>query len=819
MATARRLSYSLLISTLAFAVFAVVAFSGLFPWVETQFYSPKVVTELQIRLDRASAAADSWKVQTVSRLDKLLGDGAFEGVFSPTLDRDRIQKRFQSTKLFLLGLRGGGTLRILNADRTQVHFSSEDSDVKAKTDLSLTYKPVTEIADLPDFKLAGLDDGTVHVLSDPLGQSLYFLRPWKDSQGLLPGFALLSVSLEDFRLGLLEAGVPLGTQPIVPLGGEEYVLSLLGQKVDAAVLTRVKDLRAQGILPPVQKLARADGQTVVALVHKGSLSFLVPASTLELDPTLKILVLVSFYTVLFLVAFLLANLRGEPLSVVTRKVKRFQLQVVRQYLDLKEQDKIQSLREELARHSDEIRLDVRKSLGRVRKRDQEWVDRYIDTSWQEVMDLLRGPAPPVESASQADWKRLETLLQQALTQGRFVVSTGTAPAPVTPPRPHRAEPVEEVEELEEVEEAEEVDDLEEVADGVEDAELVEDAEPVEDLEEIEDAEPAEELEDASEVEPLEDLEEAETVVEPEELQEAEEVEELESLEEADTDSDDAGELEDLSETPLPVYSLRGGQTAELPTLDAEPVELESEEDVEMLEDLEDAVEELEEEVEDVDLSFSLERLDDVWGASSADVFAQQDEVVTLKDEIFAEAGTPHDDFGHLVDEVLAGGESSEFEPLEEDLVPHVQVRDWRWTGGGFDWDRFALGTDEVNLFRALSDIVTEFDAFTAAILTQREGRWTAQSSVGFSDSGKALLDYTADAPLVRGFLSIRALHMLQGGSSHSVLRASFHTKDLKFLKTILCVPLLYHHEPSWLLLGLRRQPADLLALLAPRKVG
>ncbi|HTH12955.1 MAG TPA: hypothetical protein VMB23_01075, partial [Spirochaetia bacterium] len=324
------------------------------------------------------------------------------------------------------------------------------------------------------------------------------------------------------------------------------------------------------------------------------------------------------------------------------------------------------------------------------------------------------------------------------------------------------------------------------------------------LEEVEEAEPEDELEEIAEAEPVDDLEE---------------VEELETLEDGEADSGEVGVLEDLSAAPLPVYALRADRSTEVPTLDAEPPELESEEEVEMLEDLEEAVEELDAEEEDVDQSFSLERLDLAWGASTVEVFAQEDEVVTLKDEVFAEAETANDEFGQLVGEVLAGGESSDFEPLEEDLVPHSQVRDWRWTGGGFDWDRFALGTDEVNLFRALSDIVTEFDAFTAAILTEREGRWVAQSSVGFSDAGKALLDYAPDAPLVRGFLSIRALHMLQGGASHTVLQASFHPKDLKFLRTILCVPLLYHHEPGWLLLGLRHHPGDLLTLLAPRKVG
>jgi hypothetical protein len=192
--------------------------------------------------------------------------------------------------------------------------------------------------------------------------------------------------------------------------------------------------------------------------------------------------------------------------------------------------------------------------------------------------------------------------------------------------------------------------------------------------------------------------------------------------------------------------------------------------------------------------------------------------VTLREELFQQTASGQDDFGLLVDEVLSGSEEDAFVPLEEEFGPQHAVREWRWTGGGFDWDRFARETDEVSLFRALSEIVTEVNAFTAAILTEEQGTWTAKNNVGFSDLGKALLVFDSHSPLSKAFLSIRALHILNGGASHPVLRQSFHPKDLKFLKTIVCVPLLFRREPAWLLLGMRKEPEDLLTLLAPRRM-
>ncbi len=831
MAIAKRLSFSLLISTVAFAAFSAVAFSGLFPWVEAQFYSPRMVSDVQNRLGQVADSYELWKKATLEKLDKLLTDGSFEGVLSPTPARDVLQKRFQATKLFLLGVRGGGSLRVLNASRTQLHFSTEDADVKSRTDFNLIYRQVDEVG-LPDLTDSTLTNGSVHLLTN-LGRNVTFVRPLKDSQGLVIGLVLLEVSLEDLRFSLAEAGIPFTAQPVQLLGPDDLLLSSLGQRIDPPVLARVQDLRAKGITPPVQRLARADGQFTIALIQKGHARVLVPSQTLEMDPVLKGILLLSFYTVLFLVVFLLMNLRGEPLTAVTRKVKRFQLQVVRQYLDLKEGDKIQSLREELTKHSDEIRSDVRRSLGKVRKRDQEWVDRYIDTSWQEVMDLLRGPAPP-ESSSNADWKRLETLLQQALTQGRFVVSTAGTAAPAAGtavvPRPAPASaPLEELGDVEDIEEVEEVEDLEEVEalDEVEEAEVApvpqEDrketpvsAGPEDDLEEL-----ATEVEDWDETSPDLDAHDSQTTAPRAQASgstprsdEASDLEELEELE------NDEGELEALPpsvaqaeifhpRTPAP------GATEVIELFDSVD---DRAADEEVLDELEEVLEEVPEDTHGTETTYTLDQLDASWGTTSLGVFEELGDVVTIRDEIFRQSSTGRDDFGALVDEVMAGPESDSFLPLEDDVLPRRRAREWRWTGGGFDWDRFAGDSDEVSLFRALSEIVTALDAFTAAILTDRDGVWNAENNVGFSDSGKELLSFGPESPLVQQFLKVRALHVINGGTSHPVLNQAFHPKDLKFLKSIMCVPILFHRSPAWLLLGMRKAPEDALNLLAPRRI-
>src|SRR5262249_8044817 len=155
----------------------VVAFSGLFPWIEAQFYSPRVVSDLQQKLTHAQAGVDVWKNAQVSKIDKLLSDDSFNGVFRPTQSRDALQRRFHAAKLFLMGVRGGGSLRIFNNDFSQIHFSTEDADVKNRTDFTIAYQFPKDLKGLPDLKAAGLNDGAVHALLDPAGHALAFLKP------------------------------------------------------------------------------------------------------------------------------------------------------------------------------------------------------------------------------------------------------------------------------------------------------------------------------------------------------------------------------------------------------------------------------------------------------------------------------------------------------------------------------------------------------------------------------------------------------------------------------------------------------------------
>jgi hypothetical protein len=747
----------------------------------------------------------------------------FEGVFSPNFDR----KRYDTARQFLAGQKWGGSLRIVDVGRTKVHFSTVERDFASKTDQKAIYRNYIDLLvdpaytqELPVLSTVDLSNVTSMAFVSPAGKNFQFVVPFNDAKSAQLGWAVFGVPVEDLRLTLLEQGKSLVSGSLL-MASPEMAVFWPTTHPESAVFERVKSQLRAGVLPPVQHLAvgvsgGAGGQTL-SLVTRGQTSIIVNDSLLTLEPSLKGIILVAFFTVVFLISFLTFSLRGDPVSVASAQIRRLQMQVVKNYLDERNEGRVATLRDELERNQDAIQADIRKHLGRVGKKDSEAIDRFLGKSWKELLDLIEqrvgvassGTSSPAEPSITLN--EFRKLLEETLKRG-VTLAPGATAARAAEVRV--AEDVEELDEVEELGDAEELDDIEELGE-------------VEELDEVEEAEELEEAEDLAEVEPsdeVEDLEDADGIVDTEAAEQVEDVEELEeAVEELEELESDGGEAELLEE--LPSNSASGavftGYNLQQQDGPLAMLEVQGESDADGgLEDLEE-LEDLGDESPAPALarvSLSLESLDAAWVQSNEGVFQQHDEVVTLKDEVFTDAQRGDDELARLLDEVSRESSELGFMPLDDQDVPAVVARTWRWTGGGFDWERFAGGDGEVEQFRALSDAVTAFDAFTAAILVPEGSDWKAISSVGFSDSGKAVLRFSAESTIGRDFLSVRELHVLQGGGTNPILREGFHVKDLKFLRTILCIPLLFRREPAWLLLGLRREPGDLLSLLAPRTI-
>jgi hypothetical protein len=355
---------------------------------------------------------------------------------------------------------------------------------------------------------------------------------------------------------------------------------------------------------------------------------------------IRVLLLVLFFITLFLLVFLVFNLRHDDMVVIKDRIRRFQLAFITEYINGQDGD-LKALPQNITNRKEALSDEIRASLGSRGKKHREEVDALLERNWTEILASLGSHQAGNAGVKAAiDSVELRRVLEDVLGSGTLkiqaaqVTGAGVQPAPVIPAVPASDE-AEEIEEAEDLEEAEELDEAEPV-DAVEEAEELDEAEPVdsvEEAEELDEAEPIEEAEELDEAEPVdaveevEELDEAEPIEEAEELDEAEPIEEAEELEEAEP-ADVVEEAEELDEAE-PVDAVEEAEELD----EAEPVDV-----VEEADELDEA--------EPVDAVEEAEELDE---AEPADVVEEAEEL----------------DEAEPVDVVEEGEELDEAEPLEE----------------------------------------------------------------------------------------------------------------------------------------------------------
>ena len=589
-----KIAYSLLITVVLFSGFAVLAFSGLFDFIETGFFQPRVRAEVLSRLDSAASAVGEYHDRNLEYFESFLvssGAASLIGGGSPDDPNARtFNQAFGDLQVQVAALT---SVRIVEAERNLIHYSSLSTDLRESTATKESYKRLDEADDTVAADRLGVDEGTGPLLIDgPRNRFIYILPV--DDKGATALFYVDAIGLSTYLLReaapvgkgvstLAENGVLLDASPTERDAILDGLLAALGTRPGAKAPFDVP-LSVDAPAGGAAAARRVEYQAFALFAPRsggdwGLVVRLEPRDAFEMSLFLKVLLLASFFVTVFLLTYLLFNLRPDPLEVVSQRVKRFQVQLLESLLERDGTADWGRWRGELERRRGEITQQVQRGIGRVSKRQQPEIDAFIDKGWGEILDLLARRAESAQAPAALDVSRIENLIQQALKSASFVVPAqiiGTTPA--QSPKPAAGTPIAargapiQVEELR----AEEVEDLPE-AESVEDIpeasleESVSEVEPVGKAVKVLEVSEAEEVTDAEEVAEAEEVTEAEDVAEAEEITEAEDVaeaEEIEELEEAGPADDAAAAPEHPAELSIQVAETLQARAPEAPAVDS-----------------------------------------------------------------------------------------------------------------------------------------------------------------------------------------------------------------------------------------------------------
>ena len=568
MSSGQKAALSFLSALVLFAGFVFFAQIGLMAQIETKFYAQTKINEKDDQLEKLSQSCNSYISDILTKIQT--GDNAYlkssavkTFVHQNPSEKDSAERKNLTAQLFdeleAYGLDG---IRIIEKNGRTLHYSSFESDVLKRVSLNTTYKLYTDVikdsneldgevllvnADKPETKMMLDKPNNRLVISFPfyITDNTYFAtlvcyfdihafeKQLINEKIINLGDSFVTVTAEDFYSGGFVLGLPKTSQ-------EEFYSPIIN--------TWKKFTAAQDKKPGLERiLQQPDGAYWLLMTSAQSNYFKVSAvyssDLFELPIELEYLIYACVFMTLLLLAALLFNIKRDYVAVIKSRIKKVQFGIINEYLENKEKVEWAQVARQLENRKAELSEEIKKSIGGKSKKYSKQVDAYLDSSWEEIIGLLKAQTGTNEETSAAvsggaSIEEIRRVIEDVLKTSKINVNVSggvsAVPEPVGEPEP--VEEIEEVEEVEALDDAEPVEEIEEV----EEVEAIDDAEPVEEIEEVEevgaldDAEPVEEIEEVEEVEALDDaepVEEIEEVEEVEALDDAEPVEEIEEIEE------------------------------------------------------------------------------------------------------------------------------------------------------------------------------------------------------------------------------------------------------------------------------------------------
>ena len=270
----------------------------------------------------------------------------------------------------------------------------------------------------------------------------------------------------------------------------------------------------------------------------------------ELSQEVIFLIYLVIAITLFLISFLLFNIKGDTMAELKKKVRHIQYGVIKEYLDNRENVEWEKVVKQIQSRKNELSKEIIKSVRLHSKNRSKELEELLDKNWDDIFAVLLPKTENRSEAAAVTKEDIRQMLEEVLKETKLNVNLANVSQQVLK---KNAEPVEEIEEVEDAEPVEEIEEVEE-AEPVEEIEEVEEAEPVEEIEEVEEAEPVEEIEEVEEAEPVEEIEEVEEVEPVEEIEEVEEAEAVEEIEDIEV-VDDIEELEKHTPDPFMLASV------------------------------------------------------------------------------------------------------------------------------------------------------------------------------------------------------------------------------------------------------------------------
>ncbi|MEJ5187865.1 MAG: hypothetical protein WHT84_01485 [Breznakiellaceae bacterium] len=575
MSGAQKVIVSLLIATLLGTIFAVVAFMGIFDTIEARFYNPRITQNIRDQVTLDAETTDQYITELEQRFERFLKEGALRRSFLTNQNREDILERERLSNALMETTAGLQSIRCIDSNGKRIHYSTLKEDILRQDAQSIAYKNYGENErDVPYGHIQRAPEDPPLFRFEGTSDRILIAYPFFDDLEVYKGTILFTLSSRGLVEHLVQTGRLKIGEDVALIGSPAGIITLFPHNAEPNLSESVQTAWTQGVLGPIPLVSGTTATRFVLVSVKSPRGFfvgrIVPSQFFEFPWIFKGILLLSFYSTVFLITLMVLNLRQDNLSLIYQRLKRLQLALLQEYLEKKQEIDWNRWLQELEQRRDEIRKELSRGLKKKKGKAPD-IDALIDKSWDEILSAL-GAKKEQSPTITWDEKKLQEIFERVLASKLPLYLTGTGAAgtpalqrretvPKAPtPLPKKmaqgtyrtadtagAEAVEELDSLEELPDAdsetepEALESLEEVA-PIEEVANLEDTAPIEEVENLEEVPPAEEAESPEEVTPVEEAEGLEEVASVEEVESLEEVAPAEEVEEFPEEGEELREI-------------------------------------------------------------------------------------------------------------------------------------------------------------------------------------------------------------------------------------------------------------------------------------
>lgn len=563
MTSSQKTAVSLLISVILFGAFVVLAYTGLFSVIDARFYEPEKIEQIQNHLDFVSENYNEY-IQT---LEKRFGIGEHSFLNqksvlsyienSPSDENVKTRSKL-SGDLFseTPGLLG---MRLIDKDGISIHYSTFSTDILNRTKEVVSYKNYSEVVTLSgevelEFEKISSPDSystkgkVCKTVFDGKDNRIIFSYPFYDSYSAYRGSFIFYVNANDFNrvliakkiitfgeTGNLVSGLNVQTSSSIEnktdyKSGFVFGIPRVGKELfEKEILSRWE----KGLLSPEKIVFKenqnsfdSDEKTFSLLENKNKESYWVLVSSTKtqfgyiggiysddifvMSDGIKILLLICIFVTLFLVTFLLVNLKQDEMIVIRDRIRKLQLGIISEYLKNKEDVNWKVVSGKISERRQDVSLEILRSLGRKGKKHSKEVNELINRCWDELLAAMNFQSRNMDNENViSNSEQIKNMLQEILSSGSIKVQSVSVESSdeknIKPSKVEKINSQVTVEEVSELDEAEELSELDEVSE-LDEAEELGELDEVSELDEVEELSGLGEVSELDEVEELSDAE-------------------------------------------------------------------------------------------------------------------------------------------------------------------------------------------------------------------------------------------------------------------------------------------------------------------------